>query len=208
MKLQVAFDYFDLDDALKVLDQIHSYIDIAEIGTPLVLRAGTYGVETIREKYPELCILADLKIMDGGFGEADMFFKAGANIVTVMGVANLSTIQGVTEAAHKNGGCSFVDMMVVPDLRERALEVEAIGADYIGVHTAFDVQDVQGSPCDDLQIIQSVLTVSKAAIAGGIKLERVREVKSIGAEIMIVGGSIVNAEDKIGTIEAFRKAMQ
>ena len=40
MKLQVALDFFKLEDAIALMCKIHPFVDIAEIGTPLVLSEG------------------------------------------------------------------------------------------------------------------------------------------------------------------------
>ena len=44
---------------------------------------------------------ADLKIMDAGEHEANLAFNAGADIVTVLGVAHDETIRGVVRAARR-----------------------------------------------------------------------------------------------------------
>ena len=65
IRLQVALDG-DLDSALEILAVVHPYIDIAEIGTPLIYREGMRAVRLIHERYPDVSLLADLKIMDAG----------------------------------------------------------------------------------------------------------------------------------------------
>jgi len=47
-------------------------------------------------------LLADTKIVDGGEIEAADAFAAGANIVTVLGVAEDETIRGVVRAAENS----------------------------------------------------------------------------------------------------------
>ena len=47
-QLQLALDG-DLDSALEILSAAHPYIDIAEVGTPLVFREGMRAVRRIRE---------------------------------------------------------------------------------------------------------------------------------------------------------------
>ena len=64
MKLQVALDVETLERARELIDQVKDYADIIELGTSFM---GTYGyrlVETIRKEYPEIQILADVKIVD------------------------------------------------------------------------------------------------------------------------------------------------
>ena len=105
MKLQVALDVATLDEAKRLIDQVADYADIIELGTSFI---GTYGyglVRTIREAYPELSILADVKIVDGGYGISKKVFDLGANYSTVVGNADLPT--AYRKAAR--GGCRLCE---------------------------------------------------------------------------------------------------
>lgn len=113
-KLQIALDG-DLAAALDVLAQVHPFVDIAEIGTPLVFREGMRAVRRIRPAYPQLTLVADLKIMDAGRAEADIAFGAGADRVTVMALASDATITGALTSARSHNKRVMIDMMQVAD---------------------------------------------------------------------------------------------
>ena len=82
MKLQVAFDCnCNTQIICDCVDRISGYIDFIEVGTPLIIEKGLLTIQELRPRYPHLKILADLKIMDGGFYEANAAFEAGADIV-------------------------------------------------------------------------------------------------------------------------------
>ena len=57
MKLQVALDFFKLEDAIALMCKIHPFVDIAEIGTPLVLSEGFRAVSVMKAMYPHSCLL-------------------------------------------------------------------------------------------------------------------------------------------------------
>ena len=57
-----------------------------------------------------------------------MHFKAGADIVTVLGVSNDETILGAIKAAKQHGGKIMIDMIAVKNLVERAKEIDAMGS--------------------------------------------------------------------------------
>ena len=57
MKLLVALDG-NLVDSLTVLRAIRPYVDIAEIGTPLVYRGGMSAGQRVRDSFPDLALLA------------------------------------------------------------------------------------------------------------------------------------------------------
>lgn len=204
MKLQLALDTLTLSECIELLDEISSYIDIIEVGTPFIIEEGLRPVKEFKQRYPHCEVLADVKIMDGGEFEAYKCFKAGADIVTVLGVAFDQTIDGVIRAAKNHGGKVLVDMIGVKNLKERTVQLDEKGVDYICVHTAFDLQSSGASPVEELKTITALVKNAKAAVAGGLKLNTLPAVIEENAEIIVVGGGITNAEDKVGTCLAMR----
>ena len=67
MKLQLALDEMNLVDALRFADKVAEHVDIIEVGTPFVMDEGMRGVREFHRFFPDKEILADLKIMDGGY---------------------------------------------------------------------------------------------------------------------------------------------
>ena len=208
MKLQAALDTLTLDQCMDLLSKSEGAIDIAEVGTPFIIEQGMVPVRTFKEKFPWLEVLADAKIMDAGKYEADKCFDAGADIVTVLGVSNDATIKGVVESARNHGKKCMVDMIEVKDLAQRAKEVDQMGVDYICVHTAFDVQSTGKNPLDDLKTIHGVIRNAKSAVAGGIKLNTIDAIVNEGAEIIIAGGAICNADDPAGMAHEMKKHLK
>lgn len=196
MKLQAALDTLTLDECLELLEETKGSIDIAEVGTPFVIEEGMVPVKEFKKHFPNIEVLADVKIMDAGEYEADKCFEAGADICTVLGVSHDETIEGVVRSAKKYGKKVMVDMIAVPDLKKRTQEIDQMGVDYICVHTAFDVQKLGQDPLDDLKSVNSVIQNAKSAVAGGVKLETVDAIVEEGAEIIVVGGAICNAKDR------------
>ena len=126
MKLQLALDDITLDDAVELLDKVHTYVDIIEVGSPFIIEEGMRPVRIFKEKYPDCEILADTKIMDAGEYEAEETFKAGADYCTVLGVTDTLTIEGCVKAAKEYGKQTMVDMICVEDVPKRVKEIEAV----------------------------------------------------------------------------------
>lgn len=208
MKLQIALDTLSLEECIILLEQTKGSVDIAEVGTPFIIEEGMRPVRELKKRFPEIEILADTKIMDAGELEASSAFKAGADIVTVLGVSNDETILGAIKAAKQHGGKIMIDMIAVKNLVERAKEIDAMGVDYICVHTAFDVQKSGKDPLDELKMINKVICNAKSAVAGGVKLSTIDEIVEEGAEIIVVGGAICNAENKSETAKEMKKHLQ
>lgn len=196
MKLQLALDLVDTKGALEVVKEIGEYIDVVEIGTPVVINEGLRAVKEVKAAFPSLTVLADLKIMDAAAYEVSQASAAGADIITILATAEDESIKGAVAEAKKQGKEILVDMIAVKDLAARAKEVDEFSVDYICVHTGYDLQAVGKNSFEDLSIIQKVVKNAKTAIAGGIKLETLPEAINQHPDLIIVGGGITNQEDK------------
>ncbi|SFL69400.1 3-hexulose-6-phosphate synthase [Paenibacillus sp. 1_12] len=205
MKLQLALDLVNIPDAIKLVKEVEAYIDIVEIGTPIVINEGLHAVKAIKDAYPNLQVLADLKIMDAGGYEVMKASEAGADIITVLGASNDATIKGAVEEARKHGKSILVDMINVKDLEKRAVEIDALGVDYICVHTGYDLQAAGQSPFEELRTVKRVVKNAKTAVAGGIKLGTLPEVIRAQPDLIIVGGGITGQDDKAGTAAEIRQ---
>ena len=195
MKLQIAVDIADTMRILEIGDQIHDVIDIFEVGTPVIMKEGAAPIRALKQKYPDLTVLADSKIMDGGALEAGDLCEAGADIITVLAVSDDTTISEVIETAHQFGRKVLVDLMCIQDIPKRSREVEAMGADYVCVHTGTDMQKRGRTPLGDLREIVSAIDPSKAAVAGGVKMETLDSYKALKPGIVIAGSALYNAPD-------------
>ncbi len=206
MKLQLSLDTVDIQTALRIIEKTVESINIVEIGTPMIIEYGMEPVRAVKARFPGLCVLADTKIMDAGAYEAKMAFDAGADIVSVMGFSHDETIAGAVESAKKAGGEILADMMCVPDMAARAKRIVELGARYVCVHTAVDVQSTS-DPYEELVVVQKAVGSAHAAIAGGISVKSVGKVLPYKPEIVIVGGGITSQPDIAAAAAAIRKAL-
>ncbi len=189
LELQIALDCLRVEEALRLMEQVHPYVDIVEIGTPLIFEAGLAAVEQIKSRYPDKSCVADLKIMDAGRVEASSGFKRGADIVTILGIAADMTIQAALEAAADHGGKVMADLINAPDPVRRCRELDALGVPILCLHTAFDRQGVEKADAQPLAEVRRQ-TTCRLAVAGGITLDTMPAVIQNGADVVIVGGAI------------------
>lgn len=195
MKLQIAFDLMSANDALDAAAEIYDIIDIIEVGTPMIVREGMVPVRMLKKSYPDTTVLADVKIVDGGDIESADAFHAGADIVTVLAAAADETIKGVVSTAVRYGKKTMVDMIGISDIQKRAEELDALGVDYICIHTAVDVQGKGESPYHDLSLLLPVLKNSKAAVAGGVNMAAIPVLKDLDPEIVVAGSALTGQSD-------------
>ncbi|WP_025783999.1 3-hexulose-6-phosphate synthase [Sporosarcina sp. D27] len=208
MKLQLALDLVDIPGAIEVVKEVGEFIDIVEIGTPVINKEGLAAVKEVKAAFPNLDVLADVKIMDAAGYEVGNASAAGADIVTILAQAEDSSIRGAVEEAKKLGKQILVDMIAVKDIKTRAVELDQLGADYICVHTGYDLQAEGKDSFADLRTIKSVVKNAKTAIAGGIKLETLPEVIKAQPDLVIVGGGITGKEDKKAAAQQIKQMIQ
>lgn len=194
MELQIALDDITLENAFSLIEKVYAYIDIIEIGTPMVMEYGMISVREMKRRFPEKKVLADLKIMDAGYFEAEIALKAGADFITVLGVTDDRTISGCVEAARKYGGSVVADTIGIKNLEERIVRLEEAGVGYISVHTGLDQQAAGRTPLDDLKVIKAAVKRAGISVAGGISADTLPQYREYEPEIIIVGSGIVSAE--------------
>lgn len=208
MKLQLALDDISLANGLKLVEKVHDYIDIIEIGSPFIIDEGMHAVRAFREHFPNKEILADTKIMDAGEYEAELTYLAGADYCTVLGVTDTRTVQGCLQAAEKYNKKVFVDMICVKDVEKRVKELENVGVNCLGVHTGVDQQAMGRTPLEDLAQMKKASKKSLISVAGGINPDTVSKYIELGADIVIVGGGINHASDPVAAAKAIYEKIQ
>ncbi len=191
--IQVALDSLDYDQTLALARQAAPYVDIIEIGTPCLKVNGLALVKAMKAAHPDKLLFVDLKTMDAGYYEAEPFFKAGADITTVLGTADMGTIKRVVDVANAYGKQAQVDLINVRDKAKVAAEAAKLGAHIIGIHTGIDQQLAGQTPFADLAALVAQGLPVKISVAGGIKQSTVQQVVQAGPSIVVVGGAITGS---------------
>jgi 3-hexulose-6-phosphate synthase len=201
--VQISLDITSLDEALETAAvAVHAGVDWLEAGTPLILAEGARAVRALRERFPEHPIVADLKIMDGGFLEAKLMAEAGANLVVVMGRAHEATIRRVVDAGRQYGMKVMGDNLAAPDRVACARWMEGLGVDFIVHHIGYDERRmVKGlSPMDELDDVVRAVSIPVQAV-GGLTIRQAIECPSRGAPLVVLGAPLVIAPDDFKTAE-------
>jgi len=214
--VQISLDIINIEEALDTAAMaIRAGVDWLEAGTPLILAEGLHGVKRLREAFPQVPIVADLKTMDGGYLEAEMMFKAGATHVVVMARAHEETIKCVVQAGKDFGGKVMGDNLACEDMVSAAKMLEDLGCDYIVHHIGYDERRgiaAKGlrmpSPLDQLREVVNAVQVPVQAV-GGLTLEQVVQCPAYGAPLVVLGAPVTIDADAFktadGNIEASLK---
>ena len=204
--VQISLDLTNIEEALETAAlALRAGVDWLEAGTPLILAEGLHGVRKLREAFPGVPIVADLKTMDGGYLETEMMAKAGATHVVVMARAHAETIKCVVSAGRDFGAKVMGDNMVCPDMVAGARWLEDLGCDYIVHHIGYDERRglaAQGhrmpSPLDQLRQVVEAVSIPVQAV-GGLSLEQAIRCPEYGAPLVVLGAPLTIDADAFKT---------
>jgi 3-hexulose-6-phosphate synthase len=205
-KLQVAIDLLTTEEALALAAKVAPYVDIIELGTPLIKNMGAAVITAMKNAHPNKLVFADMKTADAGELEANIAFKAGADLVTIMGAVGDATIIGAVKAAKAHGKGVVVDTIGYPDRVRRAQEVTKLGVEFVELHAGLDEQWAPGYSIQIL-IDETARVGVPVSVAGGVNLENVAAVVKAGATVVVAGAAIYGAEDPAAAAKAMREAM-
>ncbi|MGI6663926.1 MAG: orotidine 5'-phosphate decarboxylase / HUMPS family protein [Christensenellaceae bacterium] len=209
MKLQVALDVQDIDVGMKLIEETKDYVDIFELGTGFMGMFGYPLVKTFRDAFPDITLLADVKIVDGGYGTSKRVFEYGANFSTVVGYADVPTLAGAVEAVKEAGPGHYVmaDLMHVPDFSVHAQKLNDVGVDYVNIHVATDSGSDDAAFESVVSRVKDIDFQPKLSVAGGITIERLPIIEKYNFDLIIVGGAITRVDDPRAAAKAFKEAI-
>lgn len=223
MKLQVTLDTVSVEMGIAKLQGVAQYLDIIEVGTPLLLDEGMEAIREVKEAFPNVEVLADTKIWHDGTRIAASAFAHGADMVTVLGGTTDAEIRSVVDYAGSKGHVVAADLSGVPSQTQRAAELEDLGVRYIMVPSGLPSQE----RCDDgtdvfhrntramggtpLALVRNVMRGlsrhAEVAVVDNIRLDNIDEVLKTHPAILLVGRAILSADDPVAAAIAFRERM-
>lgn len=129
MKLQIAFDLTDLDNALSIAQSLEEFADIFEVGSLLIYKNGMQAVSRFKQQFPHKMILADVKIADRAKEATIICSDAGADWITVLAGTRRNVIHTACNTAHERGKKVMLDLIDASSLGQSALEAKSLGVD-------------------------------------------------------------------------------
>ena len=204
--VQISLDLTDIEEALETAAMaLRAGVDWLEAGTPLLLAEGLHGVRKLREAFPGIPIVADLKTMDGGYLETEMMAKAGATHVVVMARAHEETIRCVVQAGKDFNVKVMGDNLGCDDKIAAAKWLEDLGCDYVIHHIGYDERrgiaargERMPSPLDELREVVQAVNIPVQAV-GGLSLEQAIQCPEYGAPLVVLGAPLTIDGDSFNT---------
>jgi len=207
--LILALDITDAEKALEIAGRVSEHVDMIKVNYPLVLSAGIDIVAKLADLKP---VIADFKIADIPYTSsliADIAFKNGASAVIAHGFAGSDTLKSILDVASNYDG----EVYVVTELSSeggkefltsvsnkiaelaRKLGCHGIIAPATRVERVAELRKIVG----DLKVI-----TPGVGVQGG----KVEDVIKAGADYIIVGRSIYNAENPEQAAKEFKEMIK
>ena len=210
MKIQYAIDGA-LGEGIRVAHKIEEYVDIIEVGDGVLKRESLRAITLMKQIFPDKKILADLKLMDGGYTLGKEAYALGADIVTVCAAADSDCIAGLVRAAQEVGKESWVDLIGIEprNYRDYVAAVNASGADYVCAHLSGRLfRDEPGiyARKDAIRLAGKVGFVPKLVLSGGLTTEYLPEILECCPHHVNLGGVLTRAKDPVRIAKAFFEA--
>lgn len=185
-------------------------IDIVEIGTPLIKNQGVANVvPAFRRKFPEAILLADMKTMDGGGGEARTVYAGGGNIVDFLALAGVDTAKGVCavrdefrRANPELPRLAFSDIMLphqgpATQAVDVALRMLDAGVDAVGIHLQVDARRanpalIERDYLGDVArtVFERVGKTAPVQVVGGLSIAQAKRLAQAGLRAFVISGNM------------------
>jgi 3-hexulose-6-phosphate synthase len=134
MKLHVALNLMNLDQACSIAQEIDAFCDAFEIGPVLLAHYGIQAIKTFRTLFPEKVLICDTNIAEFEKEIVTLALKAGGDWVTVLAGANTNTIHNSCMSAHREGKMVMLDLIDAPTAGQISVDAQALGVDALLVH--------------------------------------------------------------------------
>lgn len=209
-RLQIALDKVDLPSALAPLQKAAPRIDVIECGTVLILAEGLRAVREIRALFPDKDILADIRIAEAGKLLSQMAFEAGANLVSVVAGASLTTVKQVCDVAAAAGGEVQVELADEWYDADRARTWRTLGVQHVIVKRSRDREaagDLSWGPADVARVDELAAMGFTVTITGGVTPADLATFAGHPVGIVIAGRSIASAADPLAAATALQDAI-
>jgi len=208
---QISVDVGTLDLGLTVATAaLAGGVDIVEMGTPLLKTQGVANVvPAFRKRFPDALLLADMKTMDGGAGEARSVYTGGGNIFDFLALAGVDTAKSICavrdefrRAGSELPRLVFSDIMVphqgpAAQAGEVALRMVEAGVDAIGIHLQSDARHANPKLIEEDylgDVVRAVFErIGKAAlvqVVGGLSIAQAKSLAKAGLRCFVISGNM------------------
>ncbi|MFH1462082.1 MAG: orotidine 5'-phosphate decarboxylase / HUMPS family protein [bacterium] len=205
MKLQISFDFLDLEKAINIANEVAPFADILEIGSVLIYIHGINAIKRFQQSFVGKEIFADIKLIDRVEPIIKEYSKVGANIISVMAGTTNNIIQNATKVAHENKSLIALDLADANSMGQSAMDSQILDVDRIIFHGPHESNNLEKS----LEEWENVTGNTKTPIfiAGGINKENIAKIIELKPAGIIIGSAITESNNPAKMAEEFKKLL-
>ena len=211
LSFQISVDVGTMDLGLAVANAgIAGGVDIVEMGTPLLKTQGVANVvPAFRKRFPDALLLADMKTMDGGAGEARSVFTGGGNVFDFLALAGVDTAKSICavrdefrRAGPELPRLVFCDIMVphqgpAAQAGEVALRMVEAGVDAVGIHLQSDARRANPKLIEEdylgdvaRAVFERVGKAAPVQVVGGLSIAQAKRLAKVGLRAFVISGNM------------------
>jgi 3-hexulose-6-phosphate synthase len=211
LTFQISVDVDNIPLGLSVAEaSLDAGITIVEMGTPLLKFAGVYNViPAFRAKFPGAVLLADMKTMDGGGGEARAVYRHGGNIIDFLATAGVASARAACAVRDEFRAedpsiarLAFADILLphqgpaatAVDVAQRMLDA---GVDGVGLHLQLDARRADPKLWDSSYLSDVARAVyekvgdrGSVQVVGGLSIEQAKGLARDGLKAFVISGNL------------------
>ncbi len=204
--LQVALDYQEGANVLNFARSIQEYVDIFDIGTLLLKKEGIGIIRAIKDVFPKKLIYADTKTLDLGQLEASLAFNAGADMMSVCGVASDRTIELAIKEGRLRRKAVVIDLIGLEASYRQIKRLSYFQPDYLMIHTGVDEWQKENTLFQKVEIIAQLCPIP-LAFSGGIQVDDIPYLLVFHPAILVIGSAISTAPDPVNMARRFYESI-
>ncbi len=201
MKLLIAFNLLDIEQALSVASLVEPYASMFTIGPLLLHKYGEQAVKRFKEAFPEKQLLVEAQLLERPQETITLFANAGADWISVMAGAGSRIIQSACTTARDQGKKVIIDLADASSIGQAALDAKRFGASALSFHKP-SVDDARVPFIDRWHMVKGNTSLP-IFISAHISRENIGEVLGLEPSGIIIGTSVVTADDPVSEVTYF-----
>lgn len=207
MKLQISYDFTDLQQALDVAKMTAPYADILEIGSLLLQAEGARALKAFKEQFRDKSVFVDLKLVDRFQQSVPFFCQLGAEYISVLAGAPNSAIKHAAALAHKSRAKVALDLIDAASAGQSAMDAATLDVDMILFHKIGESRENELEIDDEWNNIRGNTTLP-IFIEAKIDRTTVHTYKKLKPQGLIIGGAITHSSNPAQEAEFFKNLLQ
>jgi len=193
--LQVALDVTSIEEAERLAGiAVSAGADLLEVGDPLLRRFGFEALTRIRLSQPDTPLIAEFASSDWADEQVRLAADAGADIVSLIGLANEPRIARAVYAARAAKVGIFVEVPRNQADLSWCKMAQELGVDGVSIIRNIDATTNPKASWDRVKRIRRGCDIP-IAVSGGFGASHIAAALNISWNIVIVGRAIVDAPD-------------